>query len=157
MILDQWAVKWNVPYEAIRELQIKFNLINTNPIPEPFASETAVQNLIRLEASQKGMRLWRNNVGAVTTDDGRHIRFGLANDSKQMNEKIKSSDLIGIKPVKITPDHIGFTIGQFVAREVKHANWQYTGTKREVAQLAYINLIASLGGDAAFVNKEGTL
>ena len=52
---------------------------------------------IRLEAAKQGILLWRNNVGAVKTSDGRMIRFGLANDSHKMNQHIKSSDLIGIQ------------------------------------------------------------
>lgn len=119
--------------------------------------ETPVQTLIRLEATRKGLRLWRNNCGAVTTADGRFIRFGLANDSRAVNDKIKSSDLIGVRPVTITPDMVGKKFGQFVAREVKRSDWKYTGTKREKAQLNFINLINSMGGDAAFCNGEGSL
>lgn len=120
-------------------------------------NEEAVKNRVRLEAANIGIRLWRNNVGAMHTDDGRFIRFGLANDSKAVNELIKSGDLIGIKPVMITVEMIGKTIGQFISREVKRSNWRYAGTPREQAQLRWIELINSLGGDACFVNTEGTL
>lgn len=119
--------------------------------------ESTVSNDIRLEASQLGYRLWRNNVGALSTPSGQFIRFGLANDSAQLNKVIKSADLIGIKPILITPEHVGMTIGQFISREVKHAGWKYTGTERERAQLAWADLINSLGGDACFTTGRGTL
>lgn len=120
-------------------------------------SESDIQNLIRLEAAEKGIYLWRNNVGAIKTKDGRLVRFGLANDSTNINKIIKSADLIGIRPIKITLDMVGQTIGQFISREVKALTWCYSGNEHERAQLAWAELIASLGGDACFTNGKGTL
>lgn len=121
-------------------------------------SEAAVINQVKLEASSKNIKLWRNNVGAVySADTNTFIRFGLANESAKMNAHIKSGDLIGIRPVLITQDMVGQVIGQFVSREIKHSNWRYAGTEREVAQQRWIDLIRSMGGDAAFATKQGTL
>ena len=100
-------------------------------------TESGVSSIIRLEASQLGYRLWRNNVGALQTPAGQFIRFGLANDSPQLNKAIKSADLIGIKPILITHAHVGLTIGQFISREIKHEGWKYTGADREKAQVAW--------------------
>lgn len=157
MNLYPWAIKWGVSVEAIEELRQLLGAVNTNPPHKVGESEGAIQNRIRLEASQKGLRLFRNNVGACMDENGNFIRYGLANDSKKMNDLIKSSDLIGIRPVVIQQHHVGQIIGQFVAREVKAGNWSYTGTAREEAQLSFLELVASLGGDAAFANSEGTL
>jgi len=157
MNLNLWAIKWGVPFEAVEDLRRQMGAINTDPPLIHGESEAAVQVRIRLEASLKGGRLWRNNVGGAYTDTGQFIRYGLANESKQMNDKIKSHDLIGLRPVQITATHVGHTIGQFVSREAKPANWKYAGTPREVAQLRFAELVIALGGDAAFATSEGTL
>ena len=158
MSLEQWAIKWGVPYAALEDLRAQFGMINVDPIvPVKGNNEAAVQAHVRLEASRIGARLWRNNVGATMDDRGNYIRSGLANDSKQMNEAIKSSDLIGIRPVRITPAHVGHVIGQFMAREIKEPTWHYTGTKREAAQRKFIELIVSMGGDACFAASVGTI
>ena len=157
MNLNLWAIKRGVPFEALTELRALMTSIRTEPAPVPGESEAAIQNRIRLEASRKGLRLWRNNVGAMMDCNGNFIRYGLCNDSKQMNQLIKSSDLIGIRPLTITQNHVGQVIGQFVAREVKAANWRYTGSKREEAQLRFLELVVAMGGDAAFANREGSL
>ena len=103
------------------------------------------------------MHLFRNNVGALKAEDGRMVRFGLANDSKRRNGVLKSGDLIGIDPVLITSAHVGRTIGQFVSVECKRPGWQYSGTPREVAQLNWIQLVIASGGRAKFVTDVGAL
>lgn len=158
MNIQNWAKRWGVSPQALRELHVEIGLINTNPeAPAVGNNEAAVQTRVRLEAADKGGVLWRNNVGALKDERGVPVRYGLANESKAMNANIKSSDLIGLRPILITPGHVGCTIGQFVAREVKEPMWQYSGSKRELAQLNFLNIVASMGGDACFVTSEGTL
>jgi len=159
MNLFEWGAKWGVPPAAIHELRQNLG-VEDGPVAEHAGtgrSEASISAAIRLEASRKGLRLFRNNVGALYSEEGQFIRFGLANDSAQLNKIIKSGDLIGIRPLVITQAHVGHVVGQFVSREVKAANWRYTGTDREQAQQRWALLISSLGGDAAFVNKEGSL
>lgn len=154
MNLSSWAAKYGIPNAAIAEL---VELVGATAQPRDDTSEAAVLAQVRLEASEKGMRLYRNNVGACYDDKGNFIRYGLANDSEKLNKAVKSGDLIGIRPVLITPAHVGQVIGQFVSRECKRGNWRYTGTDREQAQLAWNMHIAALGGDAAFCNGRGSL
>lgn len=158
--LHEWARRWNVPLEMFRDLQMTLGTY-TVPLPaeapEAGKSEAWAQSAVRLEASEKGVKLFRNNVGVLEDKTGRPVRYGLGNDSPKMNEVIKSADLIGIRPVVILPHHVGHTFGQFVSREIKAPNWQYTGGGREPAQLAWANLINANGGDAAFATGPGSL
>jgi hypothetical protein len=155
----QWAVRNGVSHQALVELQALFGMHGDHTLPDSVtgASEGAVQAAVRLEAARKGVKLFRNNVGVLMDANGRPVRYGLANDSKQVNEVMKSGDLIGWRPVLIEQRHVGHVIAQFVSRECKRKGWRYTGSDREPAQLAWAQLITSGGGDAAFCAGEGTL
>ena len=154
-LLTQWAARHGVSPVALAELRQMMG-VDTDPRAKDgeIDSENAAQTDVRLQASREGGRLWRNNSGALKDKSGRLVRFGLCNDSKELNTKVKSSDLIGIRPVTITPEMIGQRIGVFWAREMKEPGWKYRGTPREQAQLAFIELVLSLGGDAAFSTGE---
>jgi len=74
--------------------------------------ETIIANEIMLDSSRHGCTLWRNVKGLFSSPDGkRKILAGLLAPG--------SSDLIGFRRVKITPEMVGQTIAQFVAIEVK--------------------------------------
>lgn len=144
MTLDDWARKWNIPAEAIDDYKRMVLSDHDHPLDGSVASsEGGAVKRVRLAYARQGIILWRNNVGVARDETDRVIRYGLANDSKQVNDRIKSSDLIGIKPG-----------GQFMAREVKAPGWKYRGDKREQAQLKFLELVISLGGDAAFTTGE---
>lgn len=145
-MLAKWAARWGVSAEALADLRQIFICQATEAEAGRYSNEASVQAAVRLEASRLGVTLWRNNVGAYIDERGNHIRYGLANDSKRVNRGIKSSDLIGIKPG-----------GQFVAREVKRPGWKFSGTERERAQLRFLQLVAALGGDAAFTDRVGSI
>ena len=91
------------------------------------SSETVVQQRTRLEFARIGP-MWRNNVGACTDDTGRLIRYGLGNDSAQLNAVIKSSDLIGITPVAAFLASTGRweRLGVFTALEIKASDWRFS-------------------------------
>ena len=150
--LGEWAVRHRVSEVALTELrelmrgelfELKFNEASGS-------GETKIQTELRVLASKRGWRLWRNNRGCGKLDSGNFVRFGLANDSPAVNHVLKSSDLIGIRPVYITPAHVGQTLGQFASIEVKQSGWKFNANTHEVAQLAWINLVNGLGGYAKF-------
>jgi len=150
--LHQWAIDWRVPTDAVHDLLIRLGM-GFEPVTAKDLtgySEAAIQNVVRLDAAKAGIICWRNNVGALPDASGRWVRYGLCNDTKQLNDNIKSGDLIGIKPTIITPQLVGHTIGVFWSREVKKYGWKFTGTKHELAQQKWAQRIISLGGDAAF-------
>lgn len=157
MNLHQWALRHGVTQHALEDLMREFGAFHTDPPAEGGLSEAAISNVIRLEATHKGKRLFRNNVGAGFLQDGSFIRWGLANDTARVNDHCKSSDLIGISGEVITSADVGQPRGRFVAREVKRENWRWCGDDHETAQLRFLELIASYGGDAAFSQGEGTL
>lgn len=157
MNIYDWAVKWNVPAEAMHDLTNFLTAATTEPKPMKGKSEAAVQAAVELEMAEKGGLFFRNNVGVAFREDGAPVRFGFANESAEENRRLKSSDLIGLRPIRITQAHVGRIIGQFVVRETKKVDWVYKATPRELAQLNFIILISLNGGDARFANKVGTL
>lgn len=164
MILDSWAHTWGIPAAAMLDLKARLGhsgeFYTQHPRrPEEGASEGHVQTRVQIEGAQKDIYLWRNNCGVAppTDDNPRPVRYGLANESKEENNLLKSSDLIGIRKIFIEPYMLGRTIGQFVARECKHGDWVFAGTEREVAQQAFGNLVLAHGGDFAFAAGVGTL
>lgn len=147
--LTTWAQRWRIPPECLRELAQLYPT-DPAPVPHPPKSEASVVAARRLAASQRGGRAWRNNVGAYQDDRGNFIRYGLMNDSAQINARIKSPDLVGIEPVLITPQMVGTTIGRFFGEECKRPGWSYSDTPHERAQNAGLQLITALGGRGEF-------
>lgn len=147
--LAEWAKRWSIPQAALDDLAAQ--VMPTDPIrPRLVTSEAVAQQRERLKASAAGDRLWRNNNGACTSDEGRVIRYGLGNDSAQLNHKVKSSDLIGITRRVITPGMVGSMVGVFTSVEMKRGGWTYANTPRERAQLAWLRIVVALGGIGRF-------
>lgn len=153
--LLEWQRKHGITAEALADLVTMVGLDVPRSIKD--TPEARIQDEARLLASKMGWRLFRNNKGVLPDKRGVPVRFGLCNETKELGARLRSSDLIGIRPVVITPDMVGSTIGQFVAREVKKAGWKYKGTEHEEAQLAFGTLIIGLGGDFKFYSGEGEL
>ncbi len=118
-------------------------------------NENSVASIVRLTGAYRDIPLWRNNVGVLMNQDGRPVRYGLANDSKRLNKEIKSSDLIGITPVLITPDMIGQILGIFTAVETKHSEWVFSeNDHHSVAQKKFHDIVVRYGGYAGFATNE---
>ena len=154
MTYAEWEAKHP---QAAAEL---FGVICAAPWPAPAEvdekSEAWAQQQDRFKFAEAGGMAWRNNVGATPAKceecgaKQRPVRYGLANDSHRLNERIKSSDLIGAIPRLITPAMVGTTVAQFAAVETKRPGWRYTGTEHEQGQAAWLALISKIGGFATF-------
>ena len=96
--------------------------------------------------------LYRNNSGALPDLTKRLVRFGLGNDSKELNAVWKSPDSVGGIPILITPDMVGRTMLVLCGFEDKKPGWKLTpGDARGQAQYACIMDWRAAGGIAGFI------
>lgn len=156
MTFQEWADRWRIPVPALIELAQLPDM--GGDYVEGTRSESNVQSRVRLEASKVGVKLFRNNVGAGMLANGSFVRWGLANDSKKLNESVKSADLIGIRPVLIQPDMVGEVFGRFISRECKREGWRFNpADPHDCAQVRWAAFVNVNGGDAAIVQTTGSL
>lgn len=105
-------------------------------------NETNVTNGYLRELSKLGAMLMKNVRGRFMTLDGKRIvAAGLSLPG--------SSDTVGIRPVLITQEMVGKTIGQFFVIEAK-APGAYTNPKHLQEQKDFIALVQRFGGDGGF-------
>ena len=90
-------------------------------------SETKLQQEIRLALGRiPSLRLFRNQVGQLPDPrTGRYVQFGLAKGS---------SDLVGFKTVKITPEMINQEVAVFVSIEIKTERGKLTEVQQNWLQ-----------------------
>lgn len=157
-VVHEWARDWRVPPACVADLLQRLGVGYETPQRNEIVgmSEAATSQRMRLEAASLGFPMWRNNVGALLDDKGALVRFGLCNESKGENDRIKSHDYIGCRPVKITAAMFGQVFGLFTTREMKEEGWVYTGQGREPAQRKFQDIVLSLGGDAKFSTGKGS-
>lgn len=158
-LIRQVFYEYGLPFEVAVELERRMGLEGSSgDAKDPGAghSEAYAQSQVMLEAPRYECRLFRNNVGAFKDETGGFVRYGLANESKARNKRLKSSDLVGWRKRLITPQMVGFVIGQCVLREIKEPGWIYTGDEHEEAQLRWLQLGLSDGCDAAFATGPGS-
>jgi len=130
--------------------------------------ESNVITIVQIQASAKGWRLFRNSVGmawqgriteeqtikdrsgvplhVIEIAGARRVAYGLAKGS---------SDLIGWRPVVITPDMVGQTLAQFVSIECKTSAYKNTTDDQD----NWLDQVAQSGGFAAVAreNKEKSI
>ena len=96
--------------------------------------ETVLQQNIRLALGQiHSLRLFRNQVGQLPDPrTGRYVQFGLAKGS---------SDLVGFKTVKITPEMINQEVAVFVSIEIKTERGKLTDVQQN-----WLQKVKSSGG-----------
>lgn len=109
-------------------------------------NEHNIGKTIHLALSKIGARLFRNNVafawrgdkitkldnGDIIIHNPRPIHAGLCKGS---------SDYIGWKPVKITPDMVGRTVAVFTACEVKTPSGRASGKQK-----TFLSAVRAAGG-----------
>lgn len=115
--------------------------------------ETNRMRLIQIRMSELGYRMFRNNTAKAWV--GKSVRFTrpqtitvksgdvLVTEARVLHAGlcVGSSDLIGWKPVTITPDMVGKQIAVFTAAEIK------TDTGRATAeQINFIEQVNKAGG-----------
>jgi len=155
-MIHAWAIRWSIPPAALTDLLTCLGAAMTpdSSTAAP-SSEAAVQNAVRIEHAKRTYgRLFRNNSGVATAENGRPVRYGLCNDTPAINNKVKSPDLVGVTPVTCP---CGRLYGVFTGYECKPTGWHYTATDRERAQLAFITFINQMGGRAAFITSPEEL
>jgi hypothetical protein len=95
-------------------------------------TETDLLRALQLDATKRGLRLLRNNVGALTDIRGHVVRYGLC---------VGSSDLIGWTPHLVTATDVGRTLAIFTAVEGKRVPRRVTPQ-----QQAFIDAVRAAGG-----------
>jgi len=127
--------------------------------------ETNLTRKIMIELGKnKNIRIFRNNIGKcwigaskkftqpttvnvksgdVLIQSARYFDAGLC---------VGSSDLIGLKSVKITPEMVGSTLAVFTAVEVKTP----TG-KISTEQISFINMVQKMGGIGIICRDENDI
>lgn len=150
MTFDEWALKWALPAQALQEYQ-ELTAATSSPLDD--RSEAFVVSECRLALSHYKVIQMRNNVGVLEDVNGTPVRYGLCNETKQMNQIMKSSDDINILPYVVKPQDVGRKLGLFLGVEHKKPNWVYTGKGRETAQLTFQRMVRAAGGVALFANS----
>jgi hypothetical protein len=120
--------------------------------------ESKASQVVRLRATARGSRVFRNNSGVLFNQEGVPIRFGLGNESKKINQEMKTSDFIGWTQITITPEMIGKKVAVFTAIEAKALGFKvkkiYPKKSREHAQNKFITIVNNAGGIAGFASCD---
>jgi hypothetical protein len=105
-------------------------------------SEANFMRRVIAAAGQHDIWAYRNSVGLFYTRNGLPVRCGLCKDS---------ADIIGFRPVLITPDMVGQTIAKFIG-------WETKGPRTAIrqGQRDWLAMLASHGGEARLIVEGET-
>lgn len=102
--------------------------------------ETPIMQRVRLAiGGRPEVRIFRNNVGVADLADGTRRPYGLCRGS---------SDLIGWRTVRVTPDMVGRSIAVFLAIEVKTPTGRTTPEQEN-----FLRAVNASGGIASVVRS----
>ncbi len=96
-------------------------------------TETDLLRAIQLAATPLNVRLLRNNVGALTDQRGRVVRYGVGGNG--------GSDLIGWTSLTVTPAMVGQRVAIFTAVEGKRLPRRPT-----LDQMRFLDAVQGAGG-----------
>ena len=156
MNFAEWCARWSIPAQAIKEYYELYQVPLVEDERTRGFSEAAIQGeIVRSANPSIDASLWRNNMGATADESGRLIRYGLGHVSKKFNLDWKSSDLIGITPIVVTPRHVGYRLGVFTAVEVKEPGWTKPKNEHERGQANFLGSVIAKGGIGMFATDSG--
>ena len=124
-------------------------------------TEADLMRQIMIDVSATGARAFRNNVARGVVGDvewPRTVRRVVvqAGDAVVRNARVLhaglcegSSDVIGVVPVTIRQEHVGLTLGLFLALEVKSESGRPTP-----AQTNFVAMVDKLGGLGGIVRSS---
>lgn len=129
------------------------------------SQETNLVRKIMLELGKNPkIRIFRNNVGKCWIGSSKQFTHSQIVNVKSGDVLIQnarffdaglcvgSSDLIGLKAVKITPEMVGTEIAVFVAIEVKLPNG-----KVQDNQINFLEMVKKLGGKGVICRDENNI
>lgn len=119
-------------------------------------SERRIQSEILLALAENGLSGWRQNVGTGWAGDVQKLTDGsvLIRNPRPLHAGLckGSSDIIGLRPVVVTPDMVGQTIAQFAAIEVKQPGSYPTKDQRH-----FLEFVRAKGGLAVVARSVADL
>ncbi len=105
-------------------------------------SESSYSRRLLLRVSERGLRMFRNNVGMLKDRFGNWIKYGVCNPG--------GSDYIGWKSVVITPEMVGCKVAIFAAMEVKAVD----GKAPTDDQSDFLRAVRDAGGIALLARES---
>lgn len=119
-------------------------------------SERRIQSEILLALAEHGLSGWRQNVGTGWAGEVQKLKDGsvLIRNPRPLKAGLcrGSSDIIGLRPVVVTPEMVGQTLAQFAAIEVKQPGSYPTKDQRH-----FLEFVQSKGGLAVVARSVADL